>query len=80
MFIQNIMIHRCNAIIFEGFLNVEFSEVFLKVLYITLSLKCYILLNSHSGIAFLANKTLKLAPFVIVSAKNPVKKVALSEP
>lgn len=74
------MIPRCNAIIFLVFGNVEFSEVFLKVLCITLSLKCYILLNSSSGVAFLSNKTLKLVLFVIASAKNPANKVALSEP
>lgn len=69
----------CNAILFV-FLNIEFSELFLKVLCITLSLKSYILLNSCRGKELLANKILKLALFVIASAKTLAKKVALSEP
>lgn len=79
MFILNIMIHRCSAIILGGFCNVDFSEVFLKVLCIILSLKCYVLLNSGSGIAFFVNKIIKLPLFVIASTNNPAKKVALSE-
>lgn len=73
------MIYRWDAVKLIC-MHVEFSEVFLKELYITLSLKHYILLNSCSGIAFSAKQVLYLALFVIASAKNPDKEVALSEP
>lgn len=57
MFILNIMIHRWDNVKLIC-LCVEFSEVFLKGLYVTLSLKHCIFLNSCSGIAFSAKQIL----------------------
>lgn len=78
MLILNILIYKWDAVK-SICLHVDFSEVFLKGLYITLSLKRFILWNSCSAIACAAKQILELALFVNADAKNPVKEVALSE-
>lgn len=57
MFILNTVMCRWEAVKLI-FLRVEFSEIFLKGLYVTLSLKHCILLNSCSGTEFSAKQIL----------------------